>query len=258
MLTVLRGSIVHSFQQRPMLTNGAAGMVIFSAGDVLSQTVTDRDVIDYSRAIKTGMLGIVMNGGAVSWSRRHFPAAPRRASPHLASPFLATCSPTSPLSAVVLHKWYVYLDAYFGRRRSPRLALYKTIADQVVYSPLAIAVFFGHASLVEAAAAANDNNNKNSSSSRSSSSSSSSSSSKSGSGSSSTNTWQDVLDVARNEFQDKMQRSFLPTLIADCCVWPIANMVNFRYVPLNYRPSFVGVVQIAWQSYVNYVGYKKF
>ena len=234
-----------------MLTNGAAGMVIFSAGDVLSQTVTDRVVIDYSRAIKTGMLGIVMNGGAVSWSRRHFPAAPRLTSPHLASPFLATCSPTSPLSAVVLHKWYVYLDAYFGRRRSPRLALYKTIADQVVYSPLAIAVFFGHASLVEAAAAAaaNDNNNKDSSS---------SSSSKSGSGSSSTNSWQDVLDVARNEFQDKMQRSFLPTLIADCCVWPIANMVNFRYIPLNYRPSFVGVVQIAWQSYVNYVGYKKF
>lgn len=47
-----------------MLTNGAIGLGVFFTGDVLSQVAADRDVIDYSRATKTGLLGVVMNGGA--------------------------------------------------------------------------------------------------------------------------------------------------------------------------------------------------
>jgi hypothetical protein len=38
--------------------------------------------------------------------------------------------------------------------------------------------------------------------------------------------------------------------IADWSVWPAINVVNFRFVPLPFRPSFIGCAQLGWQTYM--------
>ena len=54
----------------------------------------------------------------------------------------------------------------------------------------------------------------------------------------------------------KLYYNLIPTWIADCSVWPVANFINFRYIPLNNRPTFVGIVQVFWQSYLSYTSHK--
>jgi hypothetical protein len=63
--------------------------------------------------------------------------------------------------------------------------------------------------------------------------------------------------VWKEEFVFKMDKFLLSTWLADCMVWPAVSFVNFRFVPLNFRPTFVGFVQVFWQSYVSYVSHKK-
>ena len=48
---------------------------------------------------------------------------------------------------------------------------------------------------------------------------------------------------------------FVPTFFADCTVWPLANFVNFRVIPLVYRASFTAFVQLLWQSYLSFVSH---
>jgi len=44
--------------------------------------------------------------------------------------------------------------------------------------------------------------------------------------------------------------------IMDCEVWPLANMVAFRMVPTMYRASFIGFVQVGWQTYMSSVAHR--
>ena len=53
-----------------------------------------------------------------------------------------------------------------------------------------------------------------------------------------------------DRFKRTMSTKFWSTMIADCSVWPAANAINFKYVPVNYRPSFVGFCQIFWNAYL--------
>jgi protein Mpv17 len=47
-----------------------------------------------------------------------------------------------------------------------------------------------------------------------------------------------------------MRKDFMSAYIADWSVWPIINVVNFRFVPLAFRPSFIGINQLFWQTYM--------
>ena len=89
----------------------------------------------------------------------------------------------------------------------------KVLADQLIYSPVAILVFFGYTSML------------------------------------SESTLRDVQD----EFVEKTKQLFFPTFFADCTVWPIANWANFRVVPLVYRATFTSFCQLLWQGYMSYV-----
>ena len=189
------GSLIsRSYQLNPQLTNGMSGLITFSVGDILSQKLVDpaRDV-NYVRAAKTGMLGIFMNG-------------------------------------TVLHHWYNFLDVSFGKSMLSRKGIIlKVVADQLVYSPFSIVVFFGFASCLSPSHPADNEVTTHSSTSD--------------------------LENMSARFLAKMEHSFLPVLIADCCMWPFVNMINFSYVPKNYRPSFVGLAQLVWQTYVSYMGH---
>lgn len=60
---------------------------------------------------------------------------------------------------------------------------------------------------------------------------------------------------ADSSFLSKMVDDFWPTFAADCTIWPIANVVNFRYILLMYRASFTSFVALIWQTYLSVVAY---
>lgn len=66
-----------SFQSYPQLSNSVTGFITFSAGELISQYTLSDEEVDYRRAVKTGTLGILMNG-------------------------------------LCLHQWYLILDRTFG------------------------------------------------------------------------------------------------------------------------------------------------
>lgn len=182
------------YQSNPQLTNGISGLVTFSAGDILSQKLANPDrEIDYRRAAKTGMLGIFMNGA-------------------------------------VLHHWYNFLDLTFGKSMLSKKGVFlKVLADQLVFAPFSIVVFFGFASCLSPLPPVHCEGNTHCSTS-------------------------DIDNIAVR-FLRKMESSFLAVLLADCCTWPFVNFINFSYVPKNYRPSFVGLAQLIWQTYISYMGH---
>ena len=59
-------------------------------------------------------------------------------------------SPICPL--VILHHWYRSLDYTFGRgmKTNSRGVMFKTVADQLIYAPFAITMFFGYVSTMKA------------------------------------------------------------------------------------------------------------
>lgn len=187
--------IARSFKSSPQLTNSVTGLVTFSAGDFLSQKVLhEGSDVDYGRAMKTGMLGVFMNG-------------------------------------IVLHHWYNNLDRVFGKSMlSTKGVILKMAADQLIYAPFSIAVFFGFASSLATMEASRLVT-------------------------SSTKRTEMIPGKVTEAFIHKMETSFLPVLLADCCVWPFVNLINFSYIPKNYRPSFVGIAQLVWQTFVSSMGH---
>ncbi|KIS69040.1 uncharacterized protein UMAG_03019 [Mycosarcoma maydis] len=46
--------------------------------------------------------------------------------------------------------------------------------------------------------------------------------------------------------KDKFGEMYIPALLANWQVWPLVQLVNFRYMPLKYRVPFVSTVGILW------------
>ena len=173
---------------KPMLANSATGFVTFMVGDILSQSVTQNkrigyissDRIDIMRSMRTGCLGIVMNG-------------------------------------VTLHYWYRALDGMFGMSmKSIKNVIFKCIADQLVYAPFSIIAFFSYAAV---------------------------------------NKGGDMRDVTSRCAQ-KCDDAFVDTWGADCSVWPLINLVSYSMVPVHVRPTFIGLAQVGWQSYLSCVSFR--
>ena len=136
--------------------------------------------IDYWRAIKTGALGITLNGFA-------------------------------------LHLWFRTLDATFGAAMTLRNVVFKCIADQLVYAPFSIIMFFSYASATKGGT---------------------------------------VTEIVERS-KEKINTSIYSTWLADCSVWPMVNFLNFRYIPIHFRPTFVCCVQLAWQVYMSGIGHSE-
>ncbi len=126
------------------------------------------------------------------------------------------------MNGLALYQWYYILDKFLGSSmKAGGVVLGKVACDQLVYAPFSISVFFFMSSI---------DGNLSSEASRS---------------SSTTN------------FVNKLQSSFVSTYIADFCLWPMVNFINFRFIALHLRPTFVGIAQIGWQSYLSTVSFKK-
>lgn len=203
----LTNKLHNIFLSKPMLANSLTGFIIFTSGDIISQYIQNNQLynynnnnnhlnkgnysnstfleqilsIDITRSIKTGTLGIFMNG-------------------------------------IMLHYWYRSLDLLFGNsmKRMSSVVL-KVVLDQLVYAPFSIGVFFSVASY--------------------------------GKGGN--------LNSMYLNLKEKTEESFIDTWAADCMVWPLVNFLNFRYIPIYMRPTFVGFAQLMWQTYMSTVSYRE-
>ena len=120
------------------------------------------------------------------------------------------------MNGMFLTRWFDYLDRVVGTCMHTKAnVVIKVIADQLVYAPLAIMAYFSYA----------------------------------------TATLSKSPNGADSAFLSKMVDDFWPTFAADCTIWPVANVVNFRYVPLMYRASFTSFVALIWQTYLSVVAY---
>uniref|UniRef100_A0A023GFJ3 Mitochondrial inner membrane protein Mpv17 n=1 Tax=Amblyomma triste TaxID=251400 RepID=A0A023GFJ3_AMBTT len=54
--------------------------------------------------------------------------------------------------------------------------------------------------------------------------------------------WEDIKRTVRADF--------LPILKANYALWPAAQLINFRFVPLNYRVPFASCVALVWNTYL--------
>ncbi|KAL6063110.1 hypothetical protein QOT17_011778 [Balamuthia mandrillaris] len=56
-----------------------------------------------------------------------------------------------------------------------------------------------------------------------------------------------------DSIQQKMRQDFLKVFVAGLCVWPLAQFVNFTYVPLAYQVLFNNVVGLGWSTFSSLV-----
>lgn len=50
--------------------------------------------------------------------------------------------------------------------------------------------------------------------------------------------------------QAKISQDFIPVMVMNYKVWPLINILNFKYVPANLRVLFGNVISIFWMVYV--------
>lgn len=60
-------------------------------------------------------------------------------------------------------------------------------------------------------------------------------------------TWATIWDHS----WDHMKQVFRPTFVVDCAVWPALQLVNFKFVPLQYRVLYVNVFNLAWNTFLS-------
>lgn len=53
--------------------------------------------------------------------------------------------------------------------------------------------------------------------------------------------------------QAKIKDAYLPALKANYQLWPAVQLINFKFVPLQYRLPLVSTVGIAWNSYLSWL-----
>lgn len=192
------------YNSHPKIANSIAGFLTFTAGDIFAQRIamyqsqhdlkqttgenkiinSSREVeskIDYKRSIQVGLLGMFMNG-------------------------------------VFLYSWYSALDRIIGSSMKSNFGVIsKVVADQFIYSPLAIVAFFSFSIL---------------------------------------KLGKDMESSLLN-IKDLIDKKFIKTYIADCAMWPLVNLITFKYISLCYRPSFTAMAQLVWQTYMSTVSNNK-
>lgn len=54
-----------------------------------------------------------------------------------------------------------------------------------------------------------------------------------------------------------LQAKFMPTLAANYMIWPLAHLINFKFVPSQYRILYNNVVCVAWLTYLSLLTHTK-
>lgn len=56
--------------------------------------------------------------------------------------------------------------------------------------------------------------------------------------------------IIRTQCVEKVKALFLPAFSSGCIFWPIANVINFRYVPSTHRVLYVNAMGLIWNAFL--------
>lgn len=243
------------FARYPRLLSGLTGGMTFAMGDVIAQCIESPKSIGIM-----GTLGILKHE-MVSQPKKHDNAGSEFIDLENMSikEFIVdtvdvgrvarTAVYGSVMNGLVLYQWFKVVDIVFGSAMAKtRIVALKMLADQIVYAPFSITVYFGvnsfkFVSPTKQQQAPLQKLNRTPQSQH-----------------QETTKSRDQLSLPVsfkfNDFKSKMSDSFWTTYLADWTVWPAFNAINFRFVPLYMRPTFVCVAQLCWGTYLSTVANK--
>ncbi|GAA5886441.1 hypothetical protein JCM16303_001410 [Sporobolomyces ruberrimus] len=58
--------------------------------------------------------------------------------------------------------------------------------------------------------------------------------------------------LSGEETQEKIKDNYWPILFVNWQVWPLLQLINFRYVPLKYRVPFGSILGILWTGFLSF------
>ena len=134
----------------------------------------------------------------------------------------------SCINGLFFTKYYFAIDKYFGSANNTANILKKMLVDQFVSAPICIALFFGFSSSRRKMENMNlktlsfDEGKEK------------------------------IIDVGR-DLKELFTTKFLHVCFADCLFWTPSNYVTYKFIPVNYRPSFVALMATVWQTYMSSV-----
>lgn len=53
--------------------------------------------------------------------------------------------------------------------------------------------------------------------------------------------------------RDKLEESYFTALRSNWMVWPMIQLVNFKFVPLHHRVLVVNVISLGWNCYLSFL-----
>lgn len=62
----------------------------------------------------------------------------------------------------------------------------------------------------------------------------------------------DSFSNAVSKSWTNVKNKFVQIYIADCAVWPLAQMANFAFIPAHLQPIFVNFMNIGWNTFLSY------
>ena len=55
-----------------------------------------------------------------------------------------------------------------------------------------------------------------------------------------------------NGYRSRVNERFIDIWKSDCFVWPVFNLINFKYIPVSKQPIFTSCVDLGWNTYMSY------
>lgn len=56
-----------------------------------------------------------------------------------------------------------------------------------------------------------------------------------------------------NEIKELVEEEYVPTFMIDTAVWPIAQAINFRFVPARFQALYVNFISLGWAGFLSLV-----
>jgi hypothetical protein len=120
-------------------------------------------------------------------------------------------------TGALFHQYYKFLDKVFVGH-SVKIVLKKTLFNQLTISPFLTGFLFFYVNTMEYAN-------------------------------------QGILKV-RDETIKKIKKDYFNAYINSLKVWPLANFINFFFVPIGYRVLFVNLIGACWSIYLTFISYR--